>query len=71
MSISIATRSLVSTLIHFGVNVTNEGTPVETSSLEDLEIEPDAFAESLMRGFLVECNSITAARAKVRPKGEA
>lgn len=71
LSISIATRSQVSTLIHFAVNVTNEGTPVETASLQDLDIDPTAFAESLMGGFLVECNSIIAARAKVRSKGEA
>jgi hypothetical protein len=71
LSISIATRSLVSTLIHFAVNVTNAGTPVETSALEDLDIEPAVFAESLMQALLAERRSITAARAKVRPKGEA
>ena len=71
LSISIATRSQVSTLIHFAVNVSNDGTPVETSSLRDLAIEPADFAGGLMQAFVAECESVQVARAKVRPKGEA
>ena len=71
LSISIATRSLVSTLIHFAVNVTNAGTPVETASLGDLGVEPTVFAQSLLDALVVEHRSVSAARVKVRAKGEA
>lgn len=70
LSISIATRSLVSTLLHFAVNVTNEGTPVPTASLGDLGVDPEVFARSLLHAAVAEAESILAARAKVRAKGE-
>ena len=40
LSISIATKSPVSTMVHFAMNVTNKGTPVPTLSLEDLGVDP-------------------------------
>lgn len=67
LSISIATRSPVSTLIHFAVNVTNEGTPVKTLSLEDLKVDPKTFAEMIMQKFAAEYESILKATQKVRP----
>jgi uncharacterized protein len=70
LSISIATRSLVSTLIHFAVNVSNAGTPVETASLEDLGVDPRMFAETLLSALVAEEQSIAGARGKVRAKGE-
>lgn len=70
LSISIATRSLVSTLIHFAVNVVNTGTPVRTASLADLEVDPAEFAQRLLSAVATEHESILLARAKVRAKGE-
>jgi hypothetical protein len=66
LSISIATQSPVNSLIHFAVNVTNEGTPVKTLSLTDLEVEPQSFAEKIMAKFCVEVDSIVEATHKVR-----
>ena len=66
LSISIATQSPVSSLIHFAVNVTNQGTPVETLSLEDLGVEPKPFAEAVMASFCLEYQSIRNATRKVR-----
>lgn len=66
VSISIATQSPVSSLIHFAVNVSNRGTPVETAALEDFNIEPKAFAERLMNKFCLEMNSIREASQKVK-----
>lgn len=71
LSVSIATRSAVSTLLHLGVNVTNAGTPVRTASLADLGIDPAAFARDVLRRAAAEHASVLAARAKVRAKGEA
>lgn len=66
LSISIATQSPVSSLIHFAMNVKNEGTPVPTLSLEDLGVEPKVFAETIMNRFCTELHSIEEATRKVR-----
>jgi uncharacterized protein len=70
LSISVATRTPCSTMIHFAMNVTNEGTPVATASLADLGIEPRAFADALLVRMSAEDASQLLARAKVRAKGE-
>lgn len=67
LTISIASSSAVSSMIHFGINVTNEGTPVTTCSLEDLKVDPRKFAEVLMEEFSAEYKSIEAATQKVKP----
>lgn len=67
LSISIATKSPVSTLVHFAVNVTNKGTPVKTLSLSDLKLDPVRVAEDLMNQFKKEFISIMTATQKVRP----
>lgn len=65
LSISIATVSPVSALIHFAVNVTNENTPVKTAALNDLKITPRHFAESLCTRFAKEVETIKQACTKV------
>jgi hypothetical protein len=67
LSISIATKSPVSTLVHFAMNVTNKGTPVKTLSLEDLELDSDDVAADLMVLFKTEYISMMTATQKVRP----
>ncbi len=66
LSISIATVSPVSALIHFGLNITNEDTPVETAALGDLGLDPKAFALEAMSRFEREYSGIQAATVKVR-----
>jgi uncharacterized protein len=66
LSISIATVSPVSALIHFAVNVVNDGTPVPTLCLKDLAIEPQLFAQALMKSFSEEIEQIIFATQKVR-----
>jgi len=70
LSISIATRSPVSTLIHFAVNVRNAGTPVPTAALDEWAIAPESFARAVMSRVEREEAGIAAARVKVRAKGE-
>jgi hypothetical protein len=65
-SISIATVSPVSSLIHFAVNISNKGTPVKTASLEDLGLDAQAFAESAMARLANEIESVKEATVKVR-----
>jgi hypothetical protein len=70
LSISIATCSPVSTLIHFALNVTRDGTPVTTACLSDLGVEPEAVAVDVMGRCAREEESLRVARAKIRSKGE-
>lgn len=70
LSISIATVTPVSSLIHFAVNATPGGAPVATATLADLGVAARAFGEALLHRLAAEQESIEIARAKVRPKGE-
>lgn len=70
LSISIATVSPVSSLMHFAVNVSPGGAPVAIACLSQLKIEPGAFANAALTLVAAEQSSIQAARAKVRAKGE-
>jgi len=66
LSVSIATASPVSCLIHFGINIKSEKTPVPTKGLADYDIDPKQFADILMRRYVEELRSINTARCKVR-----
>jgi hypothetical protein len=67
LSISIATRSPVSVMVHFAMNISNQGTPVPTCSLEDFGLNPKIFGETLLLQIAKEYESILVARVKVRP----
>ncbi len=66
LSVSIATISLVSSLMHTGLNIHTEGTPVPCVGLYELGVEPKVFAERVMNKFNKEVQSIYKARCKVR-----
>jgi hypothetical protein len=70
LSVSIATATAVSSLVHFAVNATPGGAPVQVATLQQLAVEPRDFAERLLRRAAGEQQSIAAARSKVRGKGE-
>lgn len=67
LSISIASKSVVSVQIHFALNVVNSGTPVPTSCLTELNVEPRELAQKIMKSFCDEFESILQATQKVRP----
>lgn len=69
LSISIAAQSPISTMIHFAVNVLNQGTPVPTTALNDFQIDPQNFSEKVMLQFVHEYQSIREATWKVKPLG--
>ena len=62
----VATVTPVSVKIHLGVNVTGEGAPVEAAGLEDLGVDPEAFARDLLASYAAEIEGARASRAKVR-----
>jgi hypothetical protein len=69
LSVAIATASPVSTLIHFGINISSQGTPVKTKGLNDYGIDPVPFAQALLESFRNEVATVAEARSKVRPVG--
>lgn len=66
LNISIATISRQSSLIHFAVNVTSEGTPVPTSSLADFSVDEKYFAQQMLEKTCSEIEDIIMASQKVR-----
>lgn len=66
LSISIATVSPVSGLLHFAVNVNNSGTPVATASLADLGLAAPDFAKAILQRFVAEFESVRGGTTKVR-----
>ncbi len=72
LTVSVATASQVSSLIHLGVNIDAMGAPVEAIGLSELlprkELEP--IASSVMRLYEAEIQSVHDARALVRGVGE-
>jgi len=67
MTVSIATKSIVSTLIHAGINIRTEGTPLKTAGLAEFNIDPVTFASRVMERFVLEIEDIRIARSKVKP----
>ena len=66
LSVSIATLSPVSTVIHTGLNLSSRNTPVPTVSLPELGIDPRQLGELVLQRYQQEINSIRLARCKVR-----
>lgn len=68
LTVSIATKSLTSILIHTGININSEGAPVKASGLtNDLGItDIDVFAKEIMASYSQETDDIILAATKVR-----
>ena len=68
LSVSIATKSLTSVLIHTGVNILSEDAPIEVSSLQDdLNISNiKEFSQEVMKNYSNEIEDIVLASTKVR-----
>jgi hypothetical protein len=66
LSISIATKSSNSVLVHFAMNVKNQGIPVPACALHELGVEPKEFAEQAMCRVAEEYQSILDATHKVK-----
>jgi hypothetical protein len=66
LSISIATVTPLSSLIHFGINIVSDNTPVKTKGLKNFDIDPHKFAEQVMTKYKEEYANIDKARCKVK-----
>lgn len=68
LSVSIATKSMTSVLIHTGINILSDGAPIPVSGLKsDLEIgDIKEFALEVMENYSNEIEDIILASTKVR-----
>jgi hypothetical protein len=67
LSVSVATTSPKSGLIHTAFNVRGEGAPVPATGLEELGLDPRGFAGRLLDAYAREVEGLAAAASKVRP----
>ncbi len=66
LSVSIATVSPVSAVMHVGLNVDPAGAPVPAVGLHELGVGPAALAEELLDAYRAELSDIDLATCKVR-----
>jgi len=67
LSVSIATKSLTSSLVHTALNVVSSGTPIETAALNDMGIvDIKEFALKILNRFVFEIEDMNFAKSKVR-----
>lgn len=68
LSVSIATKSITSSLIHFGLNINADGAPVKAADLmSDVGISDiKGFALEIMDAYVAEVEDINNAACKVR-----
>ncbi|MBU0506612.1 MAG: DUF366 family protein [bacterium] len=66
LSVSIATSSPVSCLIHTGINISSKNTPVPAVGLDDYKINAHALATGVLNRYRAEMDSMEKARCKVK-----
>jgi len=67
LSVSIATKSITSCLIHTALNIIKEGAPVEASDLSEMGINNiKEFAQKILEKYSKEIESIKLTTTKVR-----
>jgi uncharacterized protein len=66
LSVSIATSSPVSCLIHTGINISSKNTPVPAVGLDDYNINAHALTTGVLNRYRAEMDSMEKARCKVK-----
>lgn len=66
LTVSIATSSPTSALIHLGVNVDGSGAPVKVSDLRRLNVDVDDLATAVLARYADEVERVVEAVSKVR-----
>ena len=71
LSVSIATKSITSCLVHSALNIIKEGAPIKASDLSEMGIKNiQELAEEIMKKFKEETQDIKLATYKVRGVNE-
>lgn len=67
LTVSVASSSNVSTLLHIGINIETAGTPVKTAGLAELGVKDiHSFADNVLLRYRIELEQIYEARCRVR-----
>lgn len=66
LSVSVATVSPLSSLIHFGVNISSVNTPVRTKGLQDYGVDHEQFARTVMQKYVADVDRLHLTRCKVK-----
>ncbi len=66
LSVSIASKTLISCKIHLGINIDPEGAPVPAIGLKELNVPPEEFAKEVLDRYKRETEDIYFARCKVK-----
>ena len=66
LSVSVATTSPTSALMHLGLNVVAEGAPLPVACLAELEMEPRPLAREVMTAYASEMGTVATSGQKVR-----
>jgi hypothetical protein len=66
LTVSIATVSPTSALVHFGVNVDGSGAPVAVADLQSLGIDARGLASAVLARYAAEAEGARAAACKVK-----
>ncbi|MBI4209716.1 MAG: DUF366 family protein [Deltaproteobacteria bacterium] len=66
LNVSIATATPLSTLLHIGVNIETQGTPVATAGLRNYNIDSVSFAKETLQQFAQEMDGVYRDLCKVR-----
>ncbi len=66
LSVSIATKSPVSTLIHVGLNIDSSGAPIQACGIGQWDVDARELAEALTASYVREMEAVEFATTKVR-----
>lgn len=69
LTVSVATVSPVSSLIHAGFNIVSQGAPVPVRGLRDYGVDPEDFGKRILEAYVAEMESVRRDRCKVRSAG--
>lgn len=67
LSVSVATLTPVSALIHLGLNIDKTGCPVRAASLSELKVSPSTLAKQVLKRYVDEVSSVLDAAFTVSP----
>jgi len=67
LSVSVATVSPVSALIHLGLNIDKTGCPVNAATLPEIGVTPDELAQDILRRYADEVGDVIDSAVTVSP----
>ncbi|MBN2543050.1 DUF366 family protein [bacterium] len=66
LTTSAVIKTLISTKIYVGINISSEGTPIKTRGLEDYGIDPFELIEAVINQYRVEIKQLTEKSCRIK-----